>query len=106
MNEKISVIVPIYKVEQVLKRCVDSILSQTYENLEIILVDDGSPDQCPAICDAYARQDARIKVVHKKMAALLRHGKRESGMLKANGLALWTVTTGLSRICMSGYMSR
>ena len=64
MNEKISVIVPIYKVEQVLKRCVDSILSQTYENLEIILVDDGSPDQCPAICDAYARQDARIKVVH------------------------------------------
>ena len=100
MNEKISVIVPIYKVEQVLKRCVDSILSQTYENLEIILVDDGSPDQCPAICDAYAKQDARIKVVHKK------NGKRESGMLKANGLALWTVMTGLSRICMSGYMSR
>ena len=70
MNEKISVIVPIYKVEQVLKRCVDSILSQTYENLEIILVDDGSPDQCPAICDAYARQDARIKVVHKKNGGL------------------------------------
>ena len=72
MNEKISVIVPIYKVEQVLKRCVDSILSQTYENLEIILVDDGSPDQCPAICDAYARQDARIKVVHKKNGGLER----------------------------------
>ena len=70
MNEKISVIVPIYKVEQVLKRCVYSILSQTYENLEIILVDDGSPDQCPAICDAYARQDARIKVVHKKNGGL------------------------------------
>ena len=70
MNEKISVIVPIYKVEQVLKRCVDSILSQTYENLEIILVDDGSPDQCPSICDAYARQDARIKVVHKKNGGL------------------------------------
>ena len=70
MNEKISVIVPIYKVEQVLKRCVDSILSQTYENLEIILVDDGSPDQCPAICDAYARQNARIKVVHKKNGGL------------------------------------
>ena len=65
MNEKISVIVPIYKVEQVLKRCVDSILAQTYENLEIILVDDGSPDQCPAICDAYAEQNARIKAVHK-----------------------------------------
>ena len=70
MNEKISVIVPIYKVEQVLKRCVDSILSQTYENLEIILVDDGSPDQCPAICDAYARQEARIKVIHRKTGGL------------------------------------
>ena len=74
MNEKISVIVPIYKVEQVLKRCVDSILSQTYENLEIILVDDGSPDQCPAICDAYARQNARIKVVHKKNGGKSRFG--------------------------------
>lgn len=107
MNEKISVIVPIYKVEQVLKRCVDSILSQTYENLEIILVDDGSPDQCPAICDAYAKAGGPAsKWYIRKMAALLRHGKRESGMLKANGLALWTVMTGLSRICMSGYMSR
>lgn len=64
-------------------------------NLEIILVDDGSPDQCPAICDAYARQDARIKVVHKKNGGLTSHGKRESGMLKANGLALWTVMTGI-----------
>ena len=52
MNEKISVIVPIYKVEQVLKRCVDSILSQTYENLEIILVEDGATYQCTAICGA------------------------------------------------------
>ena len=100
MNEKISVIVPIYKVEQVLKRCVDSILSQTYENLEIILVDDGSPDQCPAICDAYARQDARIKVVHKK------NGGLTSAWKEGVRQALWTVTTGLSRICMSGYMSR
>ena len=87
MNEKISVIVPIYKVEQVLKRCVDSILSQTYENLEIILVDDGSPDQCPAICDAYARQDARIKVVHKKNGGLA--SARNAGMKAVSGTYLF-----------------
>lgn len=54
MRERISVIVPIYGVERVLARCVDSILAQTYKELEIILVDDGSPDGCPAICDDYA----------------------------------------------------
>lgn len=56
MREKISVIVPVYGVEKVLARCVDSILAQTYQNLEIILVDDGSFDNCPAICDRYASQ--------------------------------------------------
>ena len=66
MKEKISVIVPVYGVEKVLKRCVDSILAQTYENLEIILVDDGSPDRCPRICDAYAEKYPNIVVVHKK----------------------------------------
>ena len=55
MKEKISVIVPVYGVEKVLGRCVESILAQTYENIEIILVDDGSPDSCPAICDDYSR---------------------------------------------------
>ena len=63
-NELISVIVPIYKVEKYLKKCVDSIINQTYKNLEIILVDDGSPDNCPKICDEYAKQDSRIKVIH------------------------------------------
>lgn len=61
----ISVIVPVYKVEKYLRRCVDSIIGQTYKNLEIILVDDGSPDSCPAICDEYARKDQRVKVIHK-----------------------------------------
>lgn len=61
----ISVIVPIYNVEQWLPRCVDSILAQTYQNLEIILVDDGSPDHCGKICDNYSSKDGRIKVIHK-----------------------------------------
>lgn len=61
----ISVIVPIYNVEPYLRQCVDSILSQTYLNLEVLLVDDGSPDNCPAICDAYAAQDPRVRVIHK-----------------------------------------
>lgn len=61
----ISVIVPVYKVEPYLRQCVDSIRNQTYTNLEILLVDDGSPDNCPAICDAYAAQDPRVRVIHK-----------------------------------------
>lgn len=67
MNPMISVIVPIYNVEKYLARCVDSIVNQTYKNLEIILVDDGSPDRCPQMCDDYAEKDSRIKVIHKKM---------------------------------------
>lgn len=66
MEDKISVIVPIYKVEKYLRKCVDSIVNQTYKNLEIILVDDGSPDNCPAMCDEYAKLDNRIKVIHKQ----------------------------------------
>lgn len=62
----ISVIVPVYKVEKYLDRCVQSIVDQTYRNLEIILVDDGSPDNCPAMCDAWAEKDSRIKVIHKE----------------------------------------
>lgn len=65
MNDLISVIIPIYNVEAYLHRCVDSILRQTYQNLEIILVNDGSPDRCGEICDAYALKDNRVNVVHK-----------------------------------------
>ena len=63
---KISIIVPVYQTEAYLDRCVRSIVEQTYRNLEIILVDDGSPDNCPALCDAWAEKDPRIKVIHKK----------------------------------------
>lgn len=65
-NDLVSVIVPIYKVEEYLRECVDSIINQTYKNLEIILVDDGSPDKCGEICDEYARNDSRITVYHKE----------------------------------------
>lgn len=70
MKPLISIIVPIYKVEPYLRRCLDSIINQTYTNLEIILVDDGSPDSCPQICDEYAASDKRIVVIHKKNGGL------------------------------------
>lgn len=66
MEPKISVIVPVYKVEEYLHRCVDSILSQSFTDFELILVDDGSPDNCGKICDEYAQKDSRVKVIHKK----------------------------------------
>ena len=65
-NPLISVIVPVYKVEQYLHRCVNSIMNQTYKNLEIILVDDGSPDKCGEMCDEFAKKDSRIRVFHKE----------------------------------------
>ena len=70
MSEKISVIVPVYNVESYLEKCVHSICSQTYENLEIILVDDGSPDNCGKMCDEWAKKDCRIKVIHKENGGL------------------------------------
>lgn len=63
---KVSVIIPVYKVEEYLDECVKSILNQTYKNLEIILIDDGSPDNCPKMCDEYAKIDNRVKVIHKE----------------------------------------
>lgn len=62
---KFSIIIPVYKVELYLRQCVDSVLSQSYKDFEVILVDDGSPDNCPAICDEYAKKDNRIRVIHK-----------------------------------------
>lgn len=70
MDELISVIVPIYHVEEYLEKCIDSILAQTYQNIEIILIDDGSDDSCPQICDEYQKKDSRIRVVHKKNGGL------------------------------------
>lgn len=69
-KKKISIIVPIYKVEKYLDRCIESLVNQTYKNLEIILVDDGSPDNCPAMCDAWKMKDDRIKVIHKANGGL------------------------------------
>ena len=74
-----SVIVPIYKVEKYLHRCVDSVLAQSFSDFELILVDDGSPDGCPAICDAYAEKDARVRVIHKENGGLV--SARQAGMI-------------------------
>lgn len=70
MNDLVSVIIPVYKVEPYLRECLDSVINQTYRNLEIILVDDGSPDECPKICDEYAERDSRVKVIHKENGGL------------------------------------
>ena len=79
----ISVIVPIYKIEDYLPQCVDSLLNQSFSNFELILVDDGSPDNCPEICDEYAKKDTRVVVVHKKNGGLL--SARKAGLDKAKG---------------------
>ena len=79
----ISIIIPIYKVSQYLDECVASIVNQTYKDLEIILVDDGSPDECPQMCDEWAKKDNRIKVVHKKNGGL--SSARNAGLAVATG---------------------
>ena len=79
----ISVIIPVYRVEQYLRRCVDSVLAQTYAQIEVILVDDGSTDDCPAICDAYAREDKRVRVIHQENVGL--SGARNAGIEAAKG---------------------
>ena len=83
MEKMVSVIVPIYKVEAYLSRCVDSLIHQSYINLEIILVDDGSPDGCGAICDTYAQMDTRVRVIHKPNGGL--SDARNAGLDIATG---------------------
>ncbi|WP_211289573.1 putative glycosyltransferase EpsJ [Sporomusa silvacetica DSM 10669] len=80
---KITIIVPVYKVEAYLHRCIDSILVQTFKDFQLILVNDGSPDQCPAICDAYEKKDNRIQVIHKKNGGLT--SARLAGFRQAKG---------------------
>lgn len=79
----ISVIVPIYKVEDYLEKCVDSLLCQTFNDLEIILVDDGSPDHCGKICDEYVKKDSRVRVIHKENGGLV--SARKAGAREATG---------------------
>lgn len=79
----ISVIVPIYKVQDYLDECIESIINQTYSNIEVILVDDGSPDRCPQMCDEWAKRDSRIRVVHKKNGGL--SSARNAGLDVAKG---------------------
>lgn len=80
---KISVIIPVYKTENYIHRCVDSVLNQTYPNLEILLIDDGSPDHCPKICDEYAKKDGRVKVIHKSNSGV--SVTRNAGLENASG---------------------
>ena len=79
----VSIIVPCYNVEAYLPKCVNSILEQTYKKIEIILVDDGSPDNCGKICDEYAKKDERIKVIHKENGGLV--SARNAGYDVATG---------------------
>lgn len=78
-----SVIVCVYNVEKHIRKCIDSILTQTYKDFELILVDDGSPDKCPQICDGYAKSDSRVKVIHKKNGGLV--SARNAGIMAASG---------------------
>ena len=103
-NPFFSVIIPIYNVEKYLHQCVDSVLAQTFQNLEIILVDDGSPDDCPQLCDEYANKNSCIKVVHKKNGGL--SDARNCGINIAKGDYLlfldsddyWDDSTALKKI--------
>ena len=78
-----SIIVPVYKAEKYINECVDSVLAQTFEDFELILADDGSPDRCPEICDEYAKKDSRIKVIHKENGGA--SSARNSGIEAACG---------------------
>lgn len=82
-DTKVSIIVPIFNVEKYLPKCIDSIIQQTHKNIEIILVDDGSPDKCPQICEDYKRKDDRIVTIHKKNAGV--SAARNSGLDIATG---------------------
>ena len=79
----VTVVVPVYKTEPYLNQCVQTLQSQTFQNIEILLIDDGSPDKCPALCDAYAAQDERIRVIHKENGGL--SSAREAGIQNASG---------------------
>ncbi len=86
---KFSIIVPIYKIENYIEKCIDSILAQSFDDFELILVDDGSPDKCPQICDEYEKKDNRIKVIHKQNGGL--SSARNAGLDVATGEYCWMI---------------
>ena len=90
-----SVIVPVYKVEPYLQKCVDSVLDQTFRDFELILVDDGSPDNCGAICDEYAAKDSRIRVIHQENQGV--SAARNAGIEASKGEEEW-LQENLTRI--------
>lgn len=103
-NEKVSVIVPVYNVEKYLRQCLDSIINQTYRNLEIVLVDDGSPDNSGTICDEYEQKDSRIRVIHRENGGL--SAARNSGLDIATGEYVafvdsddWLADTFVEKLC-------
>lgn len=89
MNPLVSIIVPVYKVEEYLDECVGSIVNQSYQDFEMILIDDGSPDNCPDMCDAWAQKDARIKVIHKQNGGV--SSARNEGLKIASGEWVWFI---------------
>lgn len=95
---KVTVVVPIYNVQSYLNRCIESIVNQTYKSLEILLIDDGSPDNCPKMCDEWAEKDSRIKVIHKKTKVSEWQETRVSTMQQENTFASLTATI----LCIAG----
>ena len=80
---KLSIVIPVYRVERTLDRCVESVISQSFRDIQVILVDDGSPDDCPQMCDEWAERDPRIEVIHKRNGGL--SDARNYGIYQATG---------------------
>lgn len=104
-NSLISIIVPIYKAQQTIHRCIDSLLAQTYPDFELILIDDGSPDQCGLICDEYAAKDERIVVVHQQNRGVATALHVSAGLICCVEHTSFIVIRmiGLNRKCLNSY---
>ena len=101
---RISVIVPVYRAQEYLADCVNSLLAQTFQDFELLLVDDGSPDECPRLCEAFAQKDSRIRVIHQDNQGV--SAARNTG-IEAAAVRFWLLsmrTTGSSRRFCSGCM--
>lgn len=99
MSDLISIVVPVYNCEKYLNKCVQSLLTQTYQNIEVILVDDGSTDSSPEMCDSYAASDGRVKVMHIRNDGVAVARKKDTRRQTATISLFWTATTGQSPTC-------